>query len=357
MSERPALDPETHEDDTVTSVWKRRLVLIFLIILVVAVAAPTFGGCSGSFSTKTTVATFEVGGRTFVVKDEDLARFANRYVQTIGLLDGQRLPENEDASKIALLNMMLDASAKAAGIHVTDDRVIAEIERREQFKVGGKFDSRRYHDAMSDFSRGTLTHEAVVEMVRTRLRVSEYVELARAAAELAPGDAAYEAWKKQNLRISVLYVASPFETQKAKFDAIEPTAEDLQKIAGLTAVKALLVVPQRKTIEVAYLQAADLGPEQFAAAKKFAEDAEIYTEERPLQNDAFILFHENRDYVFTKANWVRLQNPNYQKEHDDWVKAKEEWEKKPADQRGAMPPEPKDPGEDYPSQEKQFPLW
>jgi hypothetical protein len=357
MSERPALDPEIHEDDTVTSVWKRRVVLILLIILVVAVAAPTFGGCSGSLSSKTTVATFEVGGRTYTVKDEELARFVTRYAYTIGLLDGQRLPEGEDSSKLALLNMMLDASAKAAGVHVPDDRVIAEIERHEQFKVGGKFDARRYHEAMSEFSHGSLSHEAVVDVVRTRLRVSEFVELARVAAELAPGDAAYDAWKKQNLRISALYVASPFETQKAKFDAIEPTAEDLAKIAGLPAVKALLVVPQRKTIEVAYLKAADLSPEQFAAAKKFAEDAEIFTDEQPLQNAAFILFHENRDYVFTKANWVRLANPNYEKEHQDWLKVKEEWEKKPAESRGTLPEEPKDPGQDYPATDKQFPLW
>lgn len=357
MSEKPALDPERHEDDTATSLAKRRLVLILLIILVVAVAAPTFGGCSGSFSSKATIATFEVDGRTYTVKDEEFGRLVSRYASTLALLDGQRLPEHEDASKLVLLNLMLDASAKAAGVHVTDDEVVAEIERHEQFKVGGKFDARRYQDAMAEYSRGTLTHDAVVEIVRMRLRVSEFVDLARIAAELAPGDAAYDAWKKQNTRISVLYVASPFETQKAKFDRIDPTAEDLAKIAGMPAVKALLAVPQRKTVEVAYLRAKDLGPEQFAAAKKFAEDAEIYTEERPLQNDAFILFHENRDYVFTKANWVRLQNPNYEKQHQDWLKLKEEWEKLPADKRGTLDPEPKDPGQDYPASEKQFPLW
>jgi hypothetical protein len=355
MSERPALDPELHEDDTVTSVWKRRMVLILLILLVVAIAAPTFGGCSGSLSGKSKVATFVVDGKTHTVYDDELGRFTSRFVQTVGLLQGQRLPDGDEITKLAMLHMMLDACAKSAGVHVPDDRVVAEIERHEQFKVGGKFDKRRFRDALGESS--SLSEEAVVETVRMLLRVDEYRSLARVAAELAPGDAAYEAWKKVNVRISVLYVASPYEVQKAKFDAIEPTAEDLAKIAGLPAVKALLAVPQRKTIEVAYLKANELTPERFAAAKKFAEDAEIYTEEHPLQSDAFILFHENRDYVFTKANWIRLQSPDYEEKKKQWQKQKEEWEKQPADTRGEAPPEPKDPGSEYPEPLKQYPLW
>lgn len=357
MSERPALDPETHEDDTAASVWKRRVVLLLLIILVVAVAAPTFGGCSGSFSSKATVATFEVEGRTITVKEDELQRFQTKYLQTSRVVYGRALPDNQDASKLMLLELMLDACARAAGVHVSDDRVVAEIESQKQFQVGGRFDERRYREVMADYSGGTLTHEMVVETLRTILRVNQYTELAYVPAEFAPGDAAYDSWKKQNVRISVAYVASPYELQKAKFDAIQPTDDDLSKVAGLPAVKALLSVPQRKTVEVAYLKAADLGPEQFAAAKKFAEDAEIYSARAPLDSDAIILFIENRDHVFTKEHWVGLQDPGYAKARADWEKQHAEWEKQPKETRPPETPAPKDPGADYPSPEKQYPLW
>jgi hypothetical protein len=54
---------------------------------------------------------------------------------------------------------------------------------------------------------------------------------------------------------------------------------------------------------------------------------------------------------------MRLEHPEYEVLRADWVKQKAEWEKKPADTRGAEPPEPKDPGADYPAPERAFPLW
>ena len=70
MSEKPALDPELHEGDTVTSVWKRRLVLLLLIGLVAALSAPLFSGCEGAFKTSKAAATFEVAGRTKEISEE-----------------------------------------------------------------------------------------------------------------------------------------------------------------------------------------------------------------------------------------------------------------------------------------------
>lgn len=359
MTEKPALDPELHEDDTLTSVWKRRFVLVLLVILVVAVAAPTFGGCSGFFSTKKTVATFEVAGRTIDVSEEDLGHFIVRYSSTMRMLGIDRgFGDGDEGTKEALRRMMLDAQAKAEGIHVSDAQVAEIIQSRPQFQVGGKFDEGRYRGEMSNYSRGGLNHQYVSDMLRVLLRTEEYEHLGATAYQIVPGEQAYDAWKKRSMKLTADYVAVPYEAQRGKIDAIQPSEEDLVKIAGLPAVRAILAVPPRKTIEVAVLKVEEMSAEQYAAAKKFAEDAEIYTEERPLQAEAFVLFHSNRDSVFTKDHWSQIQDPDYPKKRREYEELHAKWEKEPKETRGEEPKEPKDPRVGYPEEERgEFPFW
>lgn len=359
MTEKPALDPELHEDDTLTSVWKRRMVLVLLIVLVVAVAAPTFGGCSGFFSTKKTAATFEVAGRTISVDDEQLGQFTLRYMSAMRMLGiDPAVGEGEDVSKGILRRMMLDALAKAEGVHVPDSQVTEIIRSRPQFQVGGKFDEGRYRAEMSNFSRGGLNHHYVSEMLRVRIRSDEYEQLGATAYQVIPGGEAYDAWKKRSVKLTVDYVAVPYEAQRERIASIQPSEDDLQKIAGLPAVKALLAVPPRKTIEVAILKVEEMDAERFAAAKKFAEDAEIFSEERPLEAEAFVQFHGDRDYVFTKEHWGRLKDPEYPAKRRKYDEDHLAWEKQPKESRGEEPKEPADPKAGYPEEERaQFPLW
>lgn len=357
MTEKPALDPELHEDDTLTSVWKRRLVLVLLVILVVAVAAPTFGGCSGFFETKKTVATFEVAGKTVTVTDDDLDQFFRRYSSTMRMIDIDRgFGEGDDGTKDALTVLMLDAQAKAEGIHVPDSEISAILEAK--FQVGGKFDEGRYRAEMSNYSRGGLNHQHVADMLRVWMRTREYTGLGQTAWEIVPGEVAYDAWKKRSMKLTVDYVAVPYETQKKRIDALTPGEDDLVKIVNLPAVRALLAVPPRKTIEVAVLKVDEMTPEQFAAAKKYTEDAEIFTEERPLEAEAFVLFHSERERVFTKDHWSRIQDPDYPEKRRKYEEARLAWEKEPKETRGEEPKEPKDPRVGYPEEERgQFPFW
>jgi len=353
------LDPDAHEGDTVTSVWKRRMILVLLIILVVAVAAPTFGGCSGFFSTRKIVASYEVAGRSYDVSEEELARAHTNLHSMMLLLGLQRgLPEGDAGVNEALRKLMLASAAKASGVRVPDAQIAELLESRPQFQVAGKFDEGRYRAALSSFSRGGMTHEFLCDILRTELLAETYEQLGAVMFEVVPGDGAYDAWKKRSIKLSVEFVASPYEAQRAKIEAMQPSIEELDKIAAMPAVKSILAVPPRKTIEVAYLKVEDMTDEQFAAAKKFAEDAELFTEDRPLDAEAFVLFHTDRESNFTKAHWGELHDPEYPARKRAWEADHATWEKEPKEGRRQEPAEPKDPTIGYPAEEPaQFPLW
>src|SRR5262249_16612564 len=151
-----------------------------------------------------------------------------------------------------------------------------------------------------------------------QMRINEYVQLYGAAFDFVPSDEAYENWKKHNVKISVLYVAAPFEAQRAKVDAMQPTAEDLRGVQDLPDHKALLKIPAKKTVEIAYVRVEDMTPAEFEAAKAFAEKAELFVEEQPLDKAAFVLFYGKREHVFTKANWGRLVDPDFAQKKAKW---------------------------------------
>ena len=353
------LDPDSHEGDTVTSVWKRRMILVLLIILVVAVAAPTFGGCSGFFSTKKIVASYEVAGTTYDVTEDDLMRTRSHFDSTMRLLGFSRgLPEGDEGINETLRRMMLAAAARSEGVHVPDSQIADLIESRPQFQVAGKFDDGRYRAALSNFSRGGLTHEFLCEILRMVMLGETYEQLGAVTYEVVPGDGAYESWKKRSVKLSVEFVASPYEAQRAKIEAMQPSIEELDKIAALPAVRSILAVPPRKTIEVAYLKVEQMTDEQFAAAKKFAEEAELFSDDRPLEAEAFVIFHNDRESIYTKEHWGQLEDPDYPSRRRAFEEEHAKWEKLPKEGRPAEPQAPKDPTAAYPAEERaQAPLW
>ena len=361
MTEKPELDPEVHEDDTTMSVWKRRMVLILLIVLVVAVAAPTFAGCSGFVEAKKTAATFEVEGTSHVLTDEDLHKFIARYQTMYRLFDPRRgMPEGDEFTKQALRTLMLDAAAKAQGIHVPDERVITLAHRIPAFMAPGtaEFDERQCRNVLAQFG-GALSWQTLCETLRTEMRVAEYMRSYSVAYDLVPGDDAYESWKKRNVKLTVDYVASPFDAAREKVAAIEPTDEDLRTTAELPAVKALLAVPPRKTVEVAYVKAAEMTAEQLEAARNFAYDAEIFDEDQTLDAAAIRYFMGHSDIIYTKERWRDLTDPSWAKAHRDWEDEHAKWEKEPKEGRRAEPVEPKDPAADYDAKDEiaKFELW
>jgi hypothetical protein len=358
--ESEMLDPESHAGDTVASVWKRRMILVLLIILVVAVAAPTFGGCSGFFTMKKVVASYEVAGKSFDVTEDELSRTRSFMDAMMRLMSGGRsgMPEGEASTNETLRVMMLAAAARAEGVRVPDSQVSDLIERNPLFQVAGKFDDGKYRSVLANYSRSGLTHEFLCEVIRTELLADTYQRLGAVTYELVPGDRAYDAWKKKSLKLSVEFVASPYAAQRARVEAMQPSIEDLDKIASLPAVRTILAVPPRKTIEVAYMKVEQITDDQFAAAKKFAVDAELFSEERPLDAEAWVLFHDDRETIFTKEHWGQLKDPDFKKRHGDWEADHAKWEKEPKEGRRPEPAEPKDPAADYPADEPgQEKLW
>lgn len=103
----------------------------------------------------------------------------------------------------------------------------------------------------------------------------------------------------------------------------------------------------------------DMTLAQVEAAEKFANEVEIFNEDEPLNDAAFVLFHTKRDHVFTKANWGRLVDPDYVSKKARWDEQHAKRESDP--NKAALPaedPEPKDPAADYPANSReQFPLW
>jgi hypothetical protein len=365
MNEPPALDPEAHEDDTVVSVWKRRMVLILLIVLVVAVAAPTFGGCSGFFDSKKVVATFEAGGRTHEVDERGLHDFMRRYNMAMRLFPGpqggaQMLPDGEEGVKSALHIRMIDEAAKAEGVEVPDAVVTDTIRSHPYFQVAGKFDEARYRSVLNDLGRGELEHKDLAEILRMDLRRQHYEQIFGTAFELVPGQDAYESWKKRAAKLTVDFVPSSFELQRAKVEAMQPAEEDLEKLKNRPEVRKILAIPPSKVVEIAYAKASEMTAEQFAAAKKFLEEAEVYTEDAPLEAEAFRLFHENRDIAFTAERWAKWSDPEFPTKLAQYEKDLAEWEKRPKEEKDkvAPPPKPKNPAEDWPGDPRgQFEKW
>jgi hypothetical protein len=365
MTEKPALDPELHEDDTVVSVWKRRMILFLLILLVVAVSAPAFSGCGGALASKKVVATFEVAGKTHDVTGEDLDNFMSRFnamerLFTTDPRQSRGLPEGEEGVKQALSMLMLDEAAKAEGIAAPDALVASFIAKLPMFQVSGKFDEGRYRGVLSEYGRGILTHETFSALIRMQVRVQEYQSVYGAAFEVVPGDQAYDAWRKRNAKLTVAWVASHFDAQRAKFADAHPTEEELKAIEALPSAQAVLDKPPSKTIEAAYIKAADMSDAQYEAAKQFAEAAEIFTEERPLVDEAKTLYHFNRETAFTRERWVALAHPDYAATRDAAQKARDAWAALPKEEQEKTkePPIPEDPATKYPEEERaQFPLW
>jgi hypothetical protein len=365
MTEKPVIDLEHHEDDTVVSVWKNRMILVLLIILVVAVSAPAFSGCGGALASKKTAATFEVAGKSHDVSDEDLSNFVVRFNAMERLLNpdprqSRGLAEGEEGLKQALSMMMLDEAAKAEGVAVPDTLVATTIAGIPMFQVAGKFDEGRYRSALSEYGRGILTHETFSGLLRMQLRVMEYQQIYASAFEILPSDEAYDAWRKRNAKLTVAYVTSSFEALRAKFADAHPTEDDYAAMKKLSDVQRLLAKPPSKVIEVAYVKAADMTAEQYAAAKKELEKAEVFTEDSPLSDEAKKLFHFDRDTVFTKDRWVAVFHPEYPEAHRLAQKAREEWAALPKEEREKRkePPMPEDPAASYPTEERgQFILW
>jgi hypothetical protein len=365
MTHKPVLDIEVHEGDTAVSVWKRRAILALLIILVVAISAPVFSGCGGALARKKVVATYEVAGRTHDVTDEELGGFMTRFNAMERLLSpdprqSRGLADGEEGQKQALTMLVFDAAAKAEGVDVPDTIVSSTIQNIPLFQVAGAFDGGRYRSVLSEYGRGILTPESFEDTLRMQFRVMEYQQIYGAAFEILPGDEAYEAWRKRNIKLTAAYVTSSFEAQRAKFADAHPTPEDYEAMKKLPAVQAILARPPAKTIEVAYVKASDMTADQFEAAKKFCTDAEIFTDDSPLVDEAKKLFHFDRELVFTKDRWVSLFHPEYAEEKKTAQKAHDEWAALPKEEQEKRkePLLPADPGASYPAEERaQFLLW
>ncbi len=304
MEENP-LDLEQHEEETLWDVWKRRLMFALLIALCIAFAAPTFGSCTGALGggSSEPIATYRMGGNETIVTSATYQALNQRLSRTFGVMFNNRVQiESEDQ---VWQHLLLDAAAREAGIHVSDDAVLATIADMPDFqKRDGTFDEQLYRDELSRRSARSLTHKAFTHTLKERLRIQEYIRIYQTAFAIMPSADAFESWRESNMKLSIDYVVQPFDPLRAEVESREPTDEELRAFARLPQIEIRLRQSSRKTLEVAYARVADLGTDDRAQLETLLRENEILAPDADLRRMGAIACQSESDAVFTRANWL-----------------------------------------------------
>ena len=350
--EHKPLDLEQHQDDTSWSLLKRWMMFILLIGLCVAFAAPMSGSRSGAMGTDGSQlwGTFEVAGKKFEVREKEFRRAHNRYSAVYRVLDPQGTRLGTFKSQDVWNQLILDEVAKAGGIHVSDDRVARFLADNPAFHgANGTFDESRYRAEMKQLTRYMgVDHEGLTWALKSLLRTEVYRSLYATAFSVPASREAYDEWKKTNLKVSVDYVAQPYDELRAKAHALPVTDADLQAARVLPKVVEMLTVPARRGLELAYARVKDISAEQRTAMEEFAAQAQLLPKDETVESVAW------RDYfwpnckpggVYTRESWLAWKLPEYERALAAWQALPEPRpeDAKPADPRAqAWPEKPAD---------------
>jgi len=335
MAETP-LDLQEHQGETHWDVWKRRLLFLLLIGLCVAFAAPTFGSCSGAMGTGGSElwGTFEVNGEKVEVRENDFVRAKTRVGALMSFLGSQE--RMSDQAVWALL--LQDAAARAAGIDVSDEQVQAFLRDRANFvSADGRFDGERYANRIRAFAQvSAVDHEGITWAIRALRRVDVYMSVWAAAYDVPESQAAFEEWRKENVKLTVDWTVEPYAAMAEKARSLPVSDDDLKRIAHLPKIQAMCTVPARRGVEAAYVRLRDLTPENVAAMRDFVRQAGIRADDLAVDKAAWEVFwaHQGAQEAYSEAAWRRWKGTEYRKKLEEWNALPEP---RPADL------EPKDP--------------
>ena len=316
MKDENPLDLEQREEETAWDVWKRRLMFVLLIILCVTFAAPTFGGCEGSFTGGEKIASFRIGDETSSITDEKLRETHHRLTRVYRVMYPGAKVEEDDVIR----HLLLDAVARHEGVKVTDDEVMRQIRALPSFQRVGAFDRDTYERALVT-AGGGLTDADVLTSMRELVRVRAIQGLYLSSMATASSREAYEAWAESNEKLDLAAAVLEFEPLREKIDALSPGDAELQEFARIPTVEAKLRLPPRKTLEVAVLLAADMTDQQLAAAETALRDAGVVVADdgdtaggaKTMRGLAMEEFASHRTAVYTEANWKARARADYRK--------------------------------------------
>lgn len=350
MEEKP-LDLETHDAEPPMAVWKRRALFGLLIVLCVAFAAPTFGSCSGALGSggAEVWGTFTVDGRERVVRADEFERVFQRHAATVSLffsMEGRKAP---DVTATDVWDqIILDEVAKAEGVHVSDAQIVKFLGRYPDFQTAGAFDERKYREVLSELGRnGTLDHESLTAAIRSILRVETYRRVFRGAFELASSSEAYEAWKKTNLKLTVDWVAQPYDAVRSRVEALPITDADLKGVATAPPVLEARKIGARRAFEVAFVRTRELTAEQRAAMETFVAASGLLGRDETVNTLSWQWYWSNRNpgEAFSRDVWLRSRTPAYVEERTRWEAEHKAWQARPEAERGPEPKAPEDPAQ------------
>lgn len=333
------LDIEPHEGEPKSKVWMRRALLAVVVILCVSFAAPTFGSCSGALGRggHKLWGTYTVRGQKREVYEDDFRRMHAALAAAMRMLASPDAHVDDDQVWSTIL---LDAAARSEGVHVSDDHIARFIAEQPAFQRDGRFDADAYRAQIAQLHRVTgVDHEGLTAAIRVLLRSDAYRSLYGAAFSIPESREAYEDWKKQNVKLTVDWVAQPFAPLRSKAADAPVTDDDLRRVAGLPPVLAMRTIPGRRGVEAAYVRITELTAEHRRALEEFAVANSL------LGGDTvevaswkwFWANHQPGTGFFNRETWAELRRPEY----DASVKA---WEATP-EPRGEKP---KAPDADYP---------
>jgi hypothetical protein len=351
MAQRPPqhtetpIDIEEHEGETRSKVWVRRFLFGLVIVLCVSFAAPTFGSCSGALGTggQKVWGRFSVGGREVEVHEDDFRRVQTRLAAALRLFAPDAKVEDDQVWG----QILLDAAAKAEGVHVSDEQVVRFLAEHPAFQTDGKFDESRYRTEIRQLAKYTgVDHEGFTSALKSLLRTEIYRSVYASAFSVPQSREAYEEWKKTNVKLTVDFVVQPYAALRERAAGLPVTDEDLRRAAILPEILKMRTVPARRGLEAAYLRARDVTAEQRAAMEEFVKANSLLPKDESLEALSWNAFWSNRQAggTYTREAWAAWKRVEHQRAMADWEKlpeprpekprdaSAEPWPEKPADQ-------------------------
>lgn len=357
MEEKP-LDLAEHEKEAPLAVWKRRALFVLLIVLCVAFAYPVSGSCSGALGTGGSPewGTFKVGGKERVVREEEFRRtFENLDRVYSVLLPGRE--RREMTNEQVWDHILLDELAKAEGVHVSDAQIRDFLAGFPDFQTAGDFDEQKYRAFLREMAAyGGFNHETFTTTLRSMLRRRTYERVFQGVSAVASSPEAYEAWKKENLRVSADWVARPYEDLQAKAEAEPVTEQDLRAVAAVPEVLAMRRVPARRSLEAAVILVREVTPEQRKAMEETVVASGVLPRGHTLDTLSWQWYWGNQKAgdAFSRENWLRAKRKEYADLRARFDEEHKAWAAKPEAERGEEPKPPADPSaEPWPEQPRE----
>ncbi len=304
------LDVERHEEETAWAVWKRRLVLAFLVAIVISFAAPSFGSCSGALGSggSRVIGTFEIDGTKHSVTESEFDATRTRLRAFHAFLN-QDLPGGDEAADAVWSHIVLDAAARAAGVHVPaaqlHEQVVQIISRY------GAWSEAQYSRTVAEVARGQMTTRGFERALEEVMRVELYKRACVAPIARVDSRAAFEAWRTENPTLRVSYTVQPYATFRADVEAASPDDAVLRDFTRLPESVAVLSVPAKKVVETAYLRVLEMTDANMRAIENVLRDAGVLKSDADLKRLGLNAFVGSETAIYTRENWLRQARARY----------------------------------------------